>query len=669
MVKKEEANDVIQYLIPDLNKLGIDNDFLKSDVTTSESGNKRGDIWISKSKQQTNKFEADIIALIEAKHRKTNIGDIDWRDAMQQGKDKSTLQGLNYYIVTNCKNNTRFYNAYTDDEIFLDGKVITKLVSLEILIKIQTQVSIYNSHVIHKTKKSVIEFTETQFRKSLSQLEDIYRSAGIRKGDERIDPTVSFVVLKYISEKESEERTLNKVVQLWDDFRDITKGERTRDLSSEFQNTVNEIWGEKSSYKDNQYKEFKNIVKIPQSLQHEHCMDIYRELDTYHFHGGAKFDLFGTIYEEFATQSKKKDFGEFYTRRHITNTIAKLLLRNETKVSEIKICDPACGTGGFLTEAYKVLIDNYTVANQINEDVIKTVKRETFWGYDNDSQSVARTKLNMFLVGDGHNHIYENDSLIDWNPDLSWQDNEFDYILANPPMGAYSGSADINKFDFTSEKRFQFLFMEKIIKATKPGGEIAIIIDDGPLETPSRADFRKKILENCNIHSIISLTKFAFAPYTKEKTYVMFMQKKQEENIGNIQKTPIWHYIVDSDGYANSDNRFKTKYHDDLPELVEKFPGAMNLLKFYENDINYFESQKGKFQRTVNEMEEDLGLWGKKYGFVEMKNINEDNKYNLLSEFHLRRYDYEKVKLEDMKVSFDNLIGELDGVLDEYKSS
>jgi hypothetical protein len=68
----------------------------------------------------------------------------------------------------------------------------------------------------------------------------------------------------------------------------------------------------------------------------------------------------------------------------------------------------------------------------------------------------------------------------------------------------------------------------------------------------------------------------AFAPYTKEKTYILFLQRKEKDK---IQTFPIWHFILDYDGFANSDKRFRTKYHDDLPELEEKFDGAMSLLR------------------------------------------------------------------------------------------
>lgn len=250
--------------------------------------------------------------------------------------------------------------------------------------------------------------------------------------------------------------------------------------------------------------------------------------------------FFGTIYEEFASQQKKKEFGEFYTRRHITKIICKLLLKDEIKIdNKIKIADPACGSGGFLTEAFKILFDNYLRYGAKEKDIISKLSKETFWGYDNEPSSIARAKLNMFLVGDGHTHLYENDSLDDWNNKKDWKEEEFDYIITNPPYEIYDGEIPIDNFDFTNESRYEMMFLEKIVKATTIGGKMAVVIPDGVLESPSRANFRKKLLEHCEIYAIVSLTKFAFAPYTKEKTYVLFMKRKALSEISNLQKTPI----------------------------------------------------------------------------------------------------------------------------------
>lgn len=653
MPKKEEANDIVQYLLPQLENLELPRGNCKIDVTTEKSGKQRGDIWISLKKQNSKNFESNIVALIEAKHKNTTIGDTDWRDAMHHGKEKALKQKLNYYIATNCKSEVRFYNAYNDEEIILDGKILTKIVALEILQKIQSQVSPENSYVVHKASKATRPYSEIKFRTTLKKLADVYRSAGLKKGDDRIDPTISFIVLKHISDQEAENRTLNKVIKLWDDFRNIALDKERGDLKVEFEKMVDLIWGKKSEYKDNIYKDFKDLIDFPVKLKNEHFKKIYNELDIYPFHG-AYFDLFGAIYEEFASQTKKKEFGEFYTRRHITNIVAKLLLRNEVNPRDLKICDPACGTGGFLTEAFKTLYNNYSRYKKLSKTAVHGLKMKTFWGFDNDEKSIARTKLNMFLVGDGHIHIYENDSLIDWNEEIGWKENEFDYIMTNPPMGQYDGAAKIEDFDFTNESRYELLFLEKVFLATKPGSEIAIVINDGALEAPTRENFRKKLLENCNVLAILSLTKFAFAPYTKEKTYILFMQKKAQDEDKEIQKTPIWHYILDYDGFANSDKRYRTKYHDDIPELEEKFDGAIKLLRSYSDNKNEFEQNRINFERKVNSREKDEALSGWKCKYVEMDKVNKENFFNLLSEFHLRPVETKKVSEKD----FDNQIKE-----------
>jgi len=668
-MKKEETNDIVQYLIPKLEEIGIAKDYCKVDVTTEKTGNKRGDIWVSKKKQTEIGFEKNIIALIEAKHRNCINGDMDWRDAMRHGKEKSTRQGLTYYIATNCITDFRFYNAFNDEEINLDGKTITRLQPPEILEKIGTQVNEFNSHVVHKTSKSLVPFSETRFRTTLKNLADIYRSAGLKKGDERIDPTVSFVVLKYIGEKERERRTLPKEINLWGDLSDIAIDENG-DLKGEFDKIIGQMWGKESEYRENIYKDFKDLLIFSSKLKNQHFKKIYKELNGFHFHG-CNFDLYGSIYEEFASQTKKKDFGEFYTRRHITGVVARLLLRNEITGRDLKICDPACGTGGFLTEAYESLKGNYYGNGKLNEDVIKKLENDTFWGLDNDEKSVARTKLNMFLVGDGHTHIYEiDDSLGDWNKSIGWQENRFDYIMTNPPMGKYEGGAQIEDFEFTNEKRYELLFAEKIIKAIKYGGEIAVVINDGALEAPSRENFRKKILLHCDIYATISLTKFAFAPYTKEKTYVLFMRKKQEGNRGtiqDIQEFPIWHFVVDYDGFANSDKRYRTTRHNDLLELEEKFDDAVKLTRLYLPDKERFERERMNFEREVNEREKEEGLTGTKYGYVEMGKINRENYHNLLSEYHLRPYKERRISEEDFDKRTEEIFERLKKIFEDVE--
>lgn len=655
LVKKEETNDIVQYLLPALEKVGIKQQFCKIDVTTEKSGNQRGDIWISLRPQGTKNFESNITCLIEGKHRKAIVGDIDWRDAMKQGKEKACKQNLNYYVVTNCVSEFRFYNSHTDEEVVLDGTTITKLLRMEVLQKIQTQLSAENCQVIHKSITMTKPVSPTKFRETLKNLANIYRSVGLKQGPERIDPTISFVVLKYISETELEQRTLNLNIKLWDELKKIADDKQVGDLRVAFDNMKSMIWDDDSQYKNNDYKDFKDLISFPVKLKNEHCKKIYKELDKYHFHG-ANFDLFGAIYEEFASQTIKEEFGEFYTRRHITGVTARLLLRNQVEPKEMKICDPACGSGGFLTEAFTALLRNYSIHGKFNDKVKDQLKTKIFWGYDNDTKSVARTKLNMFLVGDGHVHIYEtDDSLGDWNDQIGLSKKQFDFILTNPPMGKYEGDANMSSFQWTNKKKYELLFVERIVDITKHGGEIAVVVNDGALEAPTAVNFRHEMLKNCDIHAVVSLTRFAFAPYTKEKTYVLFMQRKQEDKVGTIQTFPIWHFILDYDGYANSDKRYVTKYHDDIPELENKFDGALKLSMVASHDYGKFFKERSQFERVVNEREASEGLGGWKYRFVEMLDVNEDNYYNLLSEYHLRPYIANKITEKKIETSIEKL--------------
>lgn len=656
-IKKEESNDIVQCLLPSLMALKISAAQCKVDTSTESSGRRRGDVWISRSTQPSRSFEKNIIGLIEAKHRKCEIGDIEWRDAMAQGKAKAQSQSLTSYAVTNCTDSHRFYNAQTDDEIIIDGKVVTKLQPVDVLEKMLAQVTPDNSYVTHKSTPAIAPMSETKFRRALQRLADVYRSCGLKKGDERIDPTVSFVILKYIGEKEREHRTLDRVVKVWDEY-----GTDKGNYRADFDEARKDIF--RGNYGDS-YKDFKELVSFPNKLANEHYRLIYDELNQFHFHG-CNFDVFGAIYEEFASQSKKKEFGEFYTRRHITGMIARLLLRNETTGRDLKICDPACGTGGFLTEAYKALVTNYTRSGKMNSRLQRKLESQTFWGFDNDEKSVARTKLNMFLVGDGHTHIYHiKDSLVEWDEENSWNRDTFDYVLANPPMGPYSGDAEISDFSFTNESRCDLLFAERIIAATKPGNEIGIVVPDGMLEAPSRENFRKKLLYHCDIQAVLSLTRFAFAPYTKEKTYALFLRKKQDDELGENQTFPIWHFIVDYDGFANSDKRFKTKWHDDLPELEEKFDGALKLATLYSDKL-YFNAKRGEFERAVNHRESEDGLTGLKYGFVDIATVNDSNFHNLLSEFHLRPIETNPMTLAELDKRIKGLAGQIGALSSDF---
>jgi type I restriction-modification system DNA methylase subunit len=167
----------------------------------------------------------------------------------------------------------------------------------------------------------------------------------------------------------------------------------------------------------------------------------------------------------------------------------------------------------------------------------------------------------MLMADDGGANIKETqDSLIYLETAF------FDYILTNVPYGAYAGEADINSFSLTNNKRLELLFVEKIISALRPGGRAAVIVPDGLIESTSLSQFRESLLRKINLESVISLPPFIFEPYTPEKTYVLIFHRKMVSEEGRFQSTPMWHFIVDNDGFQDGKKRYPI-HENDLPLL------------------------------------------------------------------------------------------------------
>ncbi len=584
---KTEVSDIIHNLYPTLKSVDIDLANIKQDVCTEKTKKQklRGDIWISSVDIGDPKWEKNIVCLIEAKSKQTKLDDKDWQDAKVQGKKKSNLQGLSYFVVTNTCNLTRFYNAYTLDYVTINGEIITSFPQIDVLKKISTQVSPKNSNVELGDEKPSFGYTETDFQKSLFQLKNTYRSSKMDNDSEMIETTIGFIVLKYISEKEKKQRNIDSRTLLWDQF-------RVDHYEEDIKNLIEDI------LKCGIYKDFQDALYINPKLTSKQCEKIVKELGKYSFHG-CGFDIYGAVYEAYADKNTKKEFGQYYTRRHITRAIAEILLRDEKRPRNFTICDPACGTGGFLTEAYKVLERNYiTSKTYTKEDEIR-LQNNIIIGFDNKKRNIGLAKLNMFLIGDGHVLIKETDDSL-----ISLEDNTYDYILTNPPYGIYKGDADISSFEFAQKSRMEMLFLEKIIKSLKPGCMGAAIIPDGVLENTSYSDFRYNLLCSVEIESIISLHEYVFRPYTSEKTYVVFFRKKIGTD-NKIQKDPIWMYIVENDGFQKGDKRYEI-LENDLPDLIDNYLS---------------DNAKGKCR------------------YVKASEINKDNFYNLLVEYYLPNDD------------------------------
>ncbi len=209
--------------------------------------------------------------------------------------------------------------------------------------------------------------------------------------------------------------------------------------------------------------------------------------------------------------------GEYYTPRPLIKTIVKVV---NPKIGD-KIYDGACGSAGFLVEAYNYLTQNQ---DKLSSSQMATLQNKTFYGKEIKSLAYIIGIMNMILHGIEAPNIKHMDTLSENINDIQEKDR-YDIILANPPFGAGIGREVQQNFPIkTSETAF--LFLQHFIKILKAGGKAGIVIKNTFLSNTDNASIslRKLLLENCNLHSILDLPGGAFQG-AGVKTIVLFFEK------------------------------------------------------------------------------------------------------------------------------------------------
>jgi len=636
------------------------------------TGIQRPDLLISEFEfdgENEEQFISNLVAYGEVKDN-CSTDDKDWKDAKKQGEKKSYQLNLPFFIVTNCKISV-FYNTKTGKEIRLNGNPIREFQTIDIFRLIKNKLKnepLLENIVTNVDSLSVI--SESIFNKKLWELEKIYRNIKFENNVQKIDFTIGFVSLEYFEEKEAVSGKKDSSKIYWSDCSDGSEKFSSEKIIANLAQYIQRL------IRESQFNEFQDFIdKVKTGINGKNneaplvspkeVREIYNIINSMKPLHGCGFDLFGAVYEMFANNKEKKDFGEYFTRRHYTHVLSKLLLINEkyfNKNRKFKILDLACGTGGFLTESFKVLHSNYTKSNTLNKEAINFLSSECFYGIDVRKENISRTKLNMFLVGDGHTNMI-HDNTLDRKKDFVDNPKEWDYIITNPPYGA--GTIKANTASINSN-RTEIAFLCTVIDLLNDGGTACIILPDGVLENPSLVNFRKELLERCEVNAIISLPKFAFAPYTKEKTYAVFFNKKNQKTT-KMQDKPIWMYIIDNDGLANSDKRFSTKLrnnrngwmHDEISGWVST--DGEEMMGILETRWMNFDDSKVSGTEWIDERGEKIKL--RKGGNINMSSICHKSSYFcLLPEFYLRPFEPNYITLSQFKIELQNLQKEIQNI-------
>lgn len=233
----------------------------------------------------------------------------------------------------------------------------------------------------------------------------------------------------------------------------------------------------------------------------------------------VKAEAYEGLLEKAASEGKK-GAGQYFTPRVLIHSIVRVMKPDPRVHSQFTICDPACGTGGFLVAAYEWLIQA-TKGGALEREVARRVKKSTYHGEDLVARPRRLALMNLYLHG-LEPKIVLGDTIYE-----SPGSDRFDVILTNPPFGTKGANQAPDRDDFTiSTSNKQLNFVQHILTVLKPGGRAAVVLPDNCLFADQAGEVFELLVEDCNLHTVLRLPRGTFTPYSQGvKANVVFFTK------------------------------------------------------------------------------------------------------------------------------------------------
>jgi len=233
----------------------------------------------------------------------------------------------------------------------------------------------------------------------------------------------------------------------------------------------------------------------------------------------VKAQAFEGLLEKAASEGKK-GAGQYFTPRLLIQAIVRCMKPDPRAHKEVAICDPACGTGGFLMCAYEWFMEE-TKGGAVDRALARRIKSETYFGQELVERPRRLALMNLYLHG-LEPHIKLGDSIYEV-PDS----RRFDVVLTNPPFGTKGANQAPEREDFTvSTSNKQLNFVQHVMTILKPGGRAAVVLPDNCLFADQAGEVFKLLAEDCDLHTVLRLPNGTFSPYSPgTKTNVVFFTK------------------------------------------------------------------------------------------------------------------------------------------------
>ena len=488
LVLKPEEKVRQEYICRLVNSYGFDLKQMEQEVGVTNSqrgqGRARADINMYKSEADKIASKSPVI-VVECKAEHITIREEDYF----QGYNYASWAGADFFVTTNLKE-TRIFKV-------IKGHIPKKL---EEVVNIPTAEEMKSEKKINELLKQTKAFTRDEFSKLLFKCHNIIRNNDKLSPEAAFDEISKILFIKIRYERTNSENQIFSLEAFRADKESYDKYKSKGD--KDFYQLLFEKT--KEDFRDDDLFEPTEIIRIRENSFEA----IVKELEIYNL-STTSDDVKGIAFEEFLGKTFRGELGQFFTPRTIVNFMVEVLDPQETET----ICDPCCGSGGFLIKAFeyvrakieakvqqeKELIkqEYYTETyeklsdaekekiddkvnkffSQLNEELninndksrIRTLSYDCIFGTDANPRMSRTAKMNMIMHGDGHGGVHHNDGLLNVNGIF---ENRFDVILTNPPFGArVEKSLKITEADkYTDEeriKKYQKRYGDEYNKALK----------------------------------------------------------------------------------------------------------------------------------------------------------------------------------------------------------